>query len=207
MKIVTVIFVFLTMFLSACTSTFTKLPTKDLALESLLKQIKPNASVQYWQLEYYSDYVDISKGYEVIFSQGQIGAEIENNIINNQNDYVFFFYDCRITAGCAYRVSYFENNIWKGVTSEFELKAFIGDVDNVSEAFLLGKLGGYSFDLDSGQSNSFVKEDNGYKIKMMKYHDCPDTKESFTIFVSNSGQITDVKSNGLYWQSNSCILI
>ena len=50
-----------------------------------------------------------------------------------------FFSGCQPSI-CAYRITYLENNHWKTVKSEQELKNFIGEINNVCEAFLIGEI-------------------------------------------------------------------
>lgn len=116
-----------------------------------------------------------------------------------------FFSGCQPSI-CAYRITYLENNHWKTVKSEQELKNFIGEINNVCEAFLIGEINHYSIDLNSKKGNGFIKETNGFMIKMMKYSSCPESKESFTFFVNKDGSIDNLKSNGYYLRSKNCFV-
>src|SRR5690606_28462008 len=104
------------------------------------------------------------------------------------------------------RIAFLENNVWKIVRSKEELKNFIGEIDNENEAYLIGKINDYSIDYYSEKGNGFLKSEDGYKIKMMIYNNCPESKESFTLFITNEGKIQNLKSNGFYLKSKNCIV-
>src|SRR5262245_29738618 len=117
---------------------------------------------------------------------------------DHQYDLNGFFSGCQ-PLYCAYRITYLKNNTWKIAQSEEDLKTFIGNVDNEYETYLIGEINDYSIDANSEKGNGYRKIRNGFKIKMMKYDNCPQSKESYTFFVGNDGTITNVKSLGFYF--------
>ncbi|SDJ57564.1 hypothetical protein [Chryseobacterium jejuense] len=205
MKLSITITIFATIILSSCSEKFQKLSSKESDPENLLKKIKPNNNVSYWQVEYFPDFVDETEGPNIIFSKGNYSIETTVKPPNNTNDWNGFFTGCQ-PLFCAYRIVYLENDIWKTAKSEEDLKNFIGIIDNEYEAFLIGKINDYEIDSYSPEGNGFIKDKNGYNVKMMKYNSCPESKESFTLFINNSGKITATKSNGFYLKSKNCIV-
>ena len=202
MKNILLLFVLI---LSSCSEKFEKLSEKDSDRDILLKQIQPNKNIQYWQLEHFPNYKDDDKFSDVLYSFGKCTKTEKEKIPINKNDWNGFFSGCHPSL-CAYRITFLENNEWKTVKSEEELKNFIGEINNKSEAFLIGIINGYSIDLYSEKGNGFLEIKNGFKIRMMKYESCPESKESFTFIVNKDGQITNLKSNGYYLKSKDCIV-
>jgi hypothetical protein len=203
MKFLLIIYFFGILFLSSCSENFTKLSEQKSDIENLLKNIIPNKNIQYWQLESVPNWKDESKNSEIIFSKGQSITKIKP--LTNEKDWNGFFSGCQ-PSYCAYQITYLENDKWKTVKSEAELQSFIDRIDNESEAFLIGKINGYDIDFYSKKGNGFIKKENGYKIKMMKYNNCPESKESFSLFIEQNGKISESKSNGFYLKSKNCII-
>lgn len=205
MRILQLMLLFTGLFLTSCSENFEKLPSKYSDREGLLKKIEPGNKVQYWQLEYIPNNFDDSKNALVLYSSGKYGNQKEKMPLGKKFDFNGFFSGCNPSL-CVYRITYLENNVWKIVRSEEDLKKFIGEIDNEFEAFLIGLINNYSIDGNSEKGNGFSKEENGYKIKMMLYKNCPESKESFTFFVDKTGKLSQLKSNGYYLKSKDCIV-
>jgi hypothetical protein len=204
MKFRKIIFIAVTVILSSCSERFQKTAEKNVETSELLKRIQPNTEVQYWQLESTPNFKDDSKSSEILYSNSRCTTKEKKGILNKKYDWSGFFSGCQ-PSYCAYRITYLENNKWKVVKSEQELKNFIGEIDNEYEAFLIGKINDYSIDAYSEKGNGFIKEKNGFKIKMMIYNSCPESKESFIFFVNTKGEILNLKSDGFYFKSKNCI--
>ena len=199
-KIVTTIFFIL--LLCSCNQKFEKISETNAETEALLKKIQPNKTVKYWQLEYFPNYKTEALDFEILFSKGN---SANKPIPKNEFDLSGFFSDCH-PSFCAYRITYLENGKWKVLRSENELKNFIDKIDNVYEAFLIGKINGYEIDNSSEKGNGFIKQKYGFKLNMMKYESCPKSKESFTFFVNKNGVIQDLENNGFYLKTKDCIV-
>ncbi len=189
----------------SCSEKFQKLSEKESDIVELLKKIEPNKSVQYWQLESVPNWKDETKNSEVLFFKGNYTIETKEKPPENLRDMNGFFRGCE-PLYCAYQITYLENNKWKSVKSEEELQNFIGNIENKSEAFLIGKINDYNIDFYSEKGNGFIKKGDDYKIKMMKYNSCPESKESFTLVINKLGKIIQKKSNGFYLKSKNCII-
>ncbi|MCF6141068.1 hypothetical protein L1S34_07205 [Flavobacterium sp. K77] len=199
-KIVTNIFFIL--ILCSCNQKFEKLSEKNADTEALLKKIQPNKKVKYWQLEYFPNYKTKALDFEILFSKGN---SANRPIPKNEFDLNGFFSGCQ-PSWCEYRIIYLENGKWKVIRSENELKNFIDKIDNVYEAFLIGKINNYEIDNISEKGNGFIKQKDGFTLNMMKYKSCPESKESFTFFVNNNGVIQDIENNGFYLKTKDCIV-
>jgi hypothetical protein len=199
-KIITTIFYIL--FFCSCNQKFEMLSAKNAENEVLLKKIIPNKNVKYWQVEHFPNYKTEELDFEILFSKGNM----ENiSIPKNKFNLNGFFSGCHPSL-CAYRITYLEKDQWKIIQSEKELKTFIDKIDNVYEAYLIGKINEYDIDQNSEEGNGFVKQKDGYKLKMMKYNNCPESKESFTLSINNNGNIENIKSNGFYFKTTDCII-
>jgi len=200
LKIVTTIFFIL--FFCSCNQKFEKISEANAENEALLKKIQPNKKVEYWQLEYFPNHKTEELDFEVLFSKGN---SANKPISENEFDLRGFFPGCHPSL-CAYRITYLESGKWKVVKSENELKRFIDKIDNVYEAFLIGLINDYQIDNSSGKGNGFLKQKDGFKLNMMKYESCPESKESFTFFVNKNGVIQNLESNGFYLKAKDCIV-
>lgn len=143
--------------------------------------------------------------YNLLFSRG----DIKGNIIPKDSEKVIlssgFFSDC-MPAYCAYRIRYLREGKWKIADSEIGLKEFIGEIDNQYEAFLIAKINHFEIDR-SGEGNGYIKANGGYQLRVMRYEMCPESKESFTMFVARNGELKNIESHGYYLQTNNCLTI
>lgn len=194
------IFIFVIIFFSliSCNENFEKLPEKYRSDEYLLKQIKPNSKIEYWQIDYVTGFSP-----DKIFSNGNLNLAKEIPLPENKN-LGGFFTGCQ-PLYCNYRILYIENNKWNFVDDTDELTKFIGKIDNEYEAFLIARINDYDIDSKS-QGNGFEKTDYGYKLKVMIYNSCPETKESFIVTVDKNGKLNKLKNLGYYLQSGDCIV-
>ncbi len=191
------------LFLSSCNQKFEHLSERNSETEALLKKIEPNKDVEYWQLEYFPNHKTEDLDTEILFSKGEYSSK--DSISENLRNFSGFFSGCQ-PSYCSYTITYLEKGKWKIVKSENELKKFIHEVDNVYEAYLIGRINGYLIDSYSEKGNGFIKQNNGFKLNMMKYESCPESKESFTFFVNRNGDIQDLMSNGFYLKTKDCIV-
>lgn len=194
------IFIIVIIFFSliSCNENFEKLPEKYRSDEYLLKQIKPNSKIEYWQIDYVTGFSP-----DKIFSNGNLNLAKEIPLPENKN-LGGFFTGCQ-PLYCNYRILYIENNKWNFVDDTDELTKFIGKIDNEYEAFLIARINDYDIDSKS-QGNGFEKTDYGYKLKVMIYNSCPETKESFIVTVDKNGKLNKLKNLGYYLQSGDCIV-
>ncbi len=87
--------------------------------------------------------------------------------------------------------------------TESELQKFIGGINNLEEALLIAKINGLWFDPENMKGGSYRKELNGYSLYLMKWEKCPETKESFKVFIDSKGHVTK-ENNGIYFRSGEC---
>jgi len=192
-----IIIIFFT--LISCNESFEKLPEKYRSNKYLLKQIKPSSEIEYWQI----DYVTFAYSTQTFFSSGN--SSLKNKIPVPENQISGGFFGGGHFIFSYYIIMYIENDKWKYVIDEDGLTNFIGKIDNEYEAFLISKINNYSIDSTSN-GNGFIKTDYGYKLKVMKYNSCPETKESFIVTVYENGKLKQIKNLGYYLQSGDCIV-
>ncbi|WP_144282045.1 hypothetical protein [Chryseobacterium echinoideorum] len=184
--------------LISCKENFEKLPEKYRSDEYLLKQIKPNSKIQYWQIDYVTGFTP-----DKIFSSGNIKLSKQIPKPENQN-LGGFFTGCQ-PLYCNYRILYIENNKWNFVQNKNELKEFINKIDNEYEAFLIARINDYDIDSNS-KGNGFEKTKYGYKLKVMIYNSCPETKQSYIVTVDKNGKLNKLKDLGFYLKRGDCIV-
>lgn len=182
----------------SCTENFQKLPEKFRSDENLLKQIRPNSEIVYWQIDYVYGFSP-----KKIFSSGNINISKQIPVPESQS-LNGFFAGCQ-PSYCNYRILYIKDNQWSFVQDVDELKKFIGHVDNEYEAFLIARINDYDIDSDS-KGNGFEKTKYGYKLKVMIYNNCPTTKQSYIVTVDKNGKLNRLKDLGYYLKSKDCIV-
>lgn len=195
-KILVYILIFLS--ITSCTENFKKLSEKSRDDEYLLKQIKPSSKIDYWQLDYVTDLSP-----EKIFSNGNLLLAKQIPLPKNEK-FGGFFTGCE-PLYCDYRIRYIENKKWHFVPDKDELAKFIGKVDNEYEAFLIARINDYEIDSQSN-GNGFLKTKYGYKLKVMIYNSCPESKRSIIVTVEENGKLDKLKDLGYYLQSRNCIV-
>jgi len=190
--------IFISFSLYSCIGDFQKLPEKYQSDEELLKKILPNQKIQYWQVDYVMGFTPEKK-----FSSGNQSLADKIQVPKSEIRGGFFF-GCQ-PLYCYYRILYLKNNTWYHLQDANELKNFIGDIDNEYEAFLIARINDYDIDSDY-KANRFIKTDSGYKLKVMKYENCPESMQGFQITILNNGKIEYIKDLGFYYKSKDCIV-
>ena len=184
--------------LISCNESFEKLPERFRSDKELLKQIEPNSNIEYWQIDYITGFTP-----NKIFSKGN--QSLSKKILLPKNENIGGFFTGCQPSFCNYRILYIENNKWNFVQDENELKEFIGRIDNEYEAFLIARINGYDIDSDS-KGNGFQKAKYSYKLKVMIYNNCPETKQSYVVTVDEKGNLNKLKELGYYLKSKDCIV-
>ncbi|HRO09307.1 MAG TPA: hypothetical protein PK047_10605 [Saprospiraceae bacterium] len=183
--------------LVSCFENFEKIPDNYIGDEHLLKQIKPDSTIEYWQIDYLSGFTP-----EKIFSDGNQNLSTQIPLHDNLNpEGIFKGYQ---PLDYNYRILYIENNKWHIVQNKDELKEFIGKIENEYEAFLIARIHDYAIDSDS-KGNGFEQTQYGYKLKVMIYSICPETKQSIIVTVDTNGNLSKLKDSGYYLKSKDCI--
>lgn len=184
--------------LTSCNNTkYQSLTSKEADVESLLKKINPNKEYAYWEINFSMPLTP-----KVIFYKGNKKLKQKNNYQPNQSG---FFTGCQ-PLSCSYTIIYFDNKKWNYVLNEEELIAFINKIDNQEEAFLMAKINGYAIDPYNKKGNGYLKTKNGYSLDVMKYSNCPESKESIRVTVDSMGKLNSKESLGFYLKTKNCIV-
>ncbi len=190
--------VFVIQFLLTCENypEYSSLKKEQSDGEFLLKSINPNDSaIQYWEI----NKINLLTPKTIYFTGRK---NLEPSL--KEREKIGFFQGCQ-PLHCAYNIIYFKNDKWHLVTSEYDLKNFMGKIDNEFEAFLIAKINNFSIDNINEEGNGFLISDNDFFLKVMKYKSCPVSKESFLLQISTDGKIKTKKSLGHYYKSTDCI--
>lgn len=183
--------------LCSCEERFETLSDDKTYSVSLMENIQSGKKIDYLRIDLMyggspfkkSEYGNYKRSLEIPLSKDENGGRI--------------FAECQ-PSYCGYRIAYIENDQWNFVANEEELKLFIGKIDNEYEAFLIAKINGYEIDTVP-EGNGFKKTNFGYKLKVMKYEICPQTKQSFIIHVYKNGDYKEIKTLDVYYRSH-CIV-
>jgi hypothetical protein len=194
-----IILIILTSLIISCSENFQKIPEKKSYDEELLKEIVPNQNVDYWQIDYIYGFTP-----KKIFSKGNTQLAKEIPLPDNQRSYGFFS-GCQPDY-CNYRILYIKDNKWNYIDNEEALAKFIDQIDNEKEAFLIARINDYDIDNNSPEGNGFKKTDDGYKLKVMIYKSCPESKQSFIVTVAKNGKLKNVENQGYYYKSKDCLV-
>lgn len=155
--------------------------------ESLLKEIKPDKSVNSWML------VSSEYGREkVIKSSNKLNdyAPQDSGFQLVKNDDQFYY------------IVYLEGSTLKYIKNTDNLKSFLGTIDSPEEAAILGILDGYILDEEfKNLAGNYVDKKDSYAIELGKITttSCPFAKNHYELTINKkSGKITSVKDNGVY---------
>lgn len=177
-------------------ASYSSLTKEQASTEFQLKSINPNDDkIEYWEINYINLLTP-----ETIYFTGD--KEVEPSL--EEREKIGFFQGCH-PMHCAYNIIYLKNDKWHLITSERDLRNFIGEVDNEFEAFLIAKIDNFSIDNHNEKGNGFYKSDKDYFLKVMKYKSCPESKESFLLKVTLDAEIESHKSLGYYYKSSDRI--
>src|SRR5690606_12799563 len=179
--------------LFSCKDNFELLLEDERSNVSLLKNIQSNKNIDYLRIdEMYGgstlkkyEYVNYKHSLEIPFPKEETGGMSLRDM--------------------SYRIAYIENNKWHFVSTEETLKKFIGEVDNVYEAFLIARIDGYEID-NTSEGNGFKKVDFGYKLKVMKSEICPVSKEGFVVHIYKDGTLKQIERSLLSNNHLYCLL-
>ena len=185
----------LTTFLSCKqNSRYLRIEKKFTDREQLINSILPNKTILYWKyVETSSNKVVKEVGDKKLLSSYKIEEP-------NQG----FFVECH-PGFCYSYIIYIDNNGLNYVTDEKTLLNFIGKIDNISEAILVGKTQGLWIDKENERGGSYKKTKKGYEMNLLKYNGCPETYESVFFEINFNGYFK-MKSNGIYKKTGNCIV-
>lgn len=159
-----------------------------------IKNIIPNKEIFYWR------YVETSSN-KVVKEVGDKTILLDYEIKEPTHG---FFPEC-MPGFCYSYVVYIDSSGLNYVTDEKLFGEFIGDIDNMSEAILIGKIQNLWIDKENKKGGSYIKTDSGYEMNLLKYEGCPETYESIFFKIGFNGNFT-LKSNGVYKTTGDCIM-
>ncbi len=161
---------------------------------NLIKNIKPNIPILYWK-------------YVCTISNKTIYEFGNSNLLKKykvkEPDHGFFA-EC-LPGMCYSYIIYIDKNGINYVKDEQALRKFIGKIDNVSEAIMIGRTEGLGVDSYNAKGGSYKKTKTGFKLNLVKYKMCPVTFESILLEIDFNGKYK-MKSNGVYKRSTTCII-
>jgi hypothetical protein len=99
-----------------------------------------------------------------------------------------------------------EGKVVKYIITEEDFRKFIGQINNVEEALLIGRSLNLFIDNENPKGGSYKKTSKGFELLLMKYYFCPEKKESIKLTIDFNGNIT-TESKGFYYESTNCITI
>ncbi|MBC5836250.1 hypothetical protein G6N05_15285 [Flavobacterium sp. F372] len=169
-------------------------------LDSIGKKIIPNENFNYWAYStYYERYGD-GKISQTILKEG--GNKILKKSITEKFKPYGIFEGGHPSYRCNY-VTIIENQKVKYIRTDEELRNFIGDIDNIEEAILLARTYGYQLDTEL-KARQYKKIENGYQLRLMKYHEFPLSKELIDVKIQKNGFIK-TRSLGIYKKGREAV--
>lgn len=159
-----------------------------------IKNIKPNIPILYWKYVW-----TISN--KTIYEFGNSNLLKKYKVKEPEQG---FFAEC-LPGMCYSYIIYIDKNGINYVKDEQALRKFIGKIDNVSEAIMIGRTEGLGVDSYNAKGGSYKKTKTGFKLNLVKYEMCPITSESILLEIDFNGKYK-MKSNGVYKRSIPCII-
>lgn len=160
-----------------------------------IKNIKPNIPILYWK------YVFLHTSSKTIYEYGN-SKLLEKYKVEEPS---FGFFAGCLPGMCYSYIIFIDNNGINYVKDEQALRKFIGKIDNVSEAIMIGRTEGLGVDSYNAKGGSYKKTKTGFKLNLVKYKMCPVTFESILLEIEFNGKYK-MKSNGVYKRSTTCII-
>lgn len=179
---------------------FTKIDKSFDDRDKLIVKIEPNKKYQYWEYIFSQPFFEKDKD-RIIHQSGDPSLKLKYKFINPKKG---FFNECQ-PAWCYSYIAYLENGKVNYITDEKQLKNFIGNISNLEEAILIGKINGLWFDSEKIEGGAYKKTKNGYELYLRKYDNCPVKMESMKVHIDSTGKFTSEK-NGVYYESDDCIV-
>lgn len=194
MKIISVVFVLTSgLFFSQTAKTiptdYRKIPEILDTVDYLYPFVKPDKKYAYWKV-----LRNINDPEKAIIYESQMPDYMT---INEPPPSQGFFQEY-VTENCFSYVIACKSERAEYFTNEQQLRDFIGSVDNISEALLVAKTYGYTFDSKNKLGGSYKMENDYFLLYLSKSKDCPAPKESFFIRINKKTGKLEAKSNGLY---------
>ncbi|PKB17235.1 hypothetical protein [Flavobacterium sp. 5] len=162
-------------------------------LDSIGKKIMPNSKYQYWAYSTYYERYGEGKISRTILKEGG-DTLLKKNISEKFKPYGIFE-GGHPSYRCNYVVT-IENQKVKYIRTEDDFRNFIGEIDNLEEALLLAHTYGYQLDNEL-KASVYKLIENGYQLRLMKYHEYPPSKELIDIKITKDGFIK-TQSLGVY---------
>lgn len=169
-------------------------------LDSIGKKIIPNENFEYWAYSTYFQRYGDQKVSRTILREG--GDTLAKKKITQKFEPYGIFQGGHPSYRCNY-VTIIENQKVKYIRTDEELRNFIGKIDNLEEAILLAHSYGYLMDTELFASQ-YKKTENGYQLRLMKYHEFPLSKELIDIYIQKDGFIK-TRSLGIYKKGKEAI--
>jgi hypothetical protein len=196
MKIKPLLLIIVLILITSCSqkNSFSKIETKYLDRDYLIHNIEPNNEILYWK------YVESAPK--------RIIKESGNRRLLNRYEIsepgTGFFIEC-FPEFCYSYIVFIDKNGLNYVTNDSSLLRFIGEIDNISEAILVGKTQGLWVDHENEKGGSYRKTNTGFEFKLGQDNCCPLSHESIIFEINFNGEFT-TKSNGIYrWPTDNII--
>lgn len=178
---------------------YQQIPDSMRRRENLVKYVVPDKNYTYWEFD--RTEWDTTKSGEVLFSRGK---RPDNIVIKSTKSMLFAWgWPAGLTA---YYIAYVDNGKLSYITTEQQFISFMGHVDNLQEAIFLAMLKENLVADDKKIGGAYRIIPNGYDLMLMKYNQCPETKQAIQVIVRPEGVIKKIPHR-VYFYSKNCPVI
>ena len=175
-------------------SEFKKIGKQFDGRDSLIYKINPNSEILYWKyIESYPNRTVREVGNKDLF-----------NSYNFEEPEGGFYIECH-PAFCFSYIVYINKEGLNYITDEKSLQKFIGTIDNIEEAILIGKTLDLGIDSNDKKGGSYKKTQNGFDMYLLRYNGCPETYESIQFTIDFNGNFKN-ESKGIYKKTGDCYI-
>lgn len=179
--------------------------------DNLLKNIIPNKNdIQNWGIIKKNN--DSIFSQDIIFTKEILDEKTSEKILKNDTTFGFILDEGIIDEnssenkqifGCeyfgfTYSIFYLKNNQWYYIHQNKNLKEFIEKIDNAYEASIIAVLNGAVFNKMDKKCRGYLKTNDNYTIKAIKYSDINNCYACFNILIDKKGNIHYTKINKMY---------
>jgi hypothetical protein len=156
----------------------------------LIDKINPEIKYNYWEAVYKDVLDDTSRGKRIVYNGDSLDFSSYARKYESDNG---FFLECHPGICFTYIIGVKDKDNVDIISTEDELKNFIGKIDNIEEVILISKANGLWFDTDTIIGGAYREREDDYLLYLLDYSGTPVTLTSVKVILSKTGSFRVVE--------------
>lgn len=136
---------------------------------NLYNELKPSEKYNYWQFRYVEALLETTT---VLMEEGSYRGDKSN--LDSIDFVTGFFHECEPMFCYTYILAQSKNKLDTIGTKE-KFRLFIGQIDNLSEAILVGNSHDFWIDSENKEGGSYKETENEFLLKLLHFESIPHT--------------------------------